>query len=559
MGNSENPDYYGLVDMGSNGIRFSITSLAPQTRRILPTIYVDRAAISLYDAQYPPGTSTRVPISASTITAVIHSILRFKSTCTDYGVPPSQIRLLATEATRTAPNSSAFRDQIHDETGWTVELLPKEEEGRIGAYGVASSYSAVHGLVMDLGGGSTQLTWLTTSSGEIQMSPKGSISMPYGAAALTRELSSASSHAAYREKVTADLKSAVASLAIPPALLHAPAGLALYLSGGGFRGWGFVLMAAHAITPYPIPIINGLHVTTAAFHDTAAVTAAVQLASADSTPAIFRVSARRASQVPAVAFLVSCLADALPAINHVYFAQGGVREGMHFASLTPSERAADPLVVATRDHAPPDVGELVALLQAAAPGSPLPAAMITAFAQALYAHAALPKDICAGAALRATTTGAWAGTHGVSHEERAVLALLLCERHGGMSRISPSEQEFYGRIVRLAPEGWAWWCMYVGRVAGVVASVYPAGVVPRGYPGGAAVRQRRLVVRAAWGYGKGKSVLGVDFGVEGVAGWDEGFQKAVKGVEKVGKRKNWVGGWTGWKVDVTVDGEAFEG
>ncbi|KAF2495345.1 Ppx-GppA-domain-containing protein [Lophium mytilinum] len=553
MESSENPDYHGLVDMGSNGIRFSITSLSPLTRRILPTIYTDRAAISLYDAQYPEGSSTRLPIPDPTISAVVQSLLRFKSTCTDYGVPPSQIRLLATEATRTAPNSSAFRNQIHDATGWTVELLPKEEEGRVGAYGVASSYSAVNGLVMDLGGGSTQITWLTTHSGDIQMSPAGSISLPYGAAALTHALST-TPHAAYREEVTAALRAAVASLAIPPSLLQSPKGLSLYLSGGGFRGWGFVLMSSHAISPYPIPIINGLHVTTSAFHNTAAVQAAVNLAMADSTPAIFRVSARRAGQVPAVAFLVSCLAAALPAIHDVYFCQGGVREGVHFASLTPAERALDPFVVATRDHAPASVAGLVELIEAAAPDSPIDEGMLTALAQAMYAHAALPKDIFAGAALRSTTTGLWAGTHGVSHQQRAVLALLLCERHGGVGRISPSEQEFYGRIVRLLPEGWAWWCVYLGRVAGVVASVYPAGVV----------RERRLAVKAAWGKGKkGEEVLRVDFRVEGaveaVGGGDEGFRKAVKGVEKAGKRKNWVGDGKGWKVDVMVDGEAFEG
>jgi retrograde regulation protein 2 len=48
--------YHGLVDMGSNGIRFSITDLTPTTQRILPTVYLDRAAISLYDAQYEAGT-----------------------------------------------------------------------------------------------------------------------------------------------------------------------------------------------------------------------------------------------------------------------------------------------------------------------------------------------------------------------------------------------------------------------------------------------------------------------------------------------------------------------
>lgn len=44
------------------------------------------------------------------------------------------------------------RQQIKDATGWEVDLLTKEMEGRIGAMGVASSFKQVEGLVMDLGG-----------------------------------------------------------------------------------------------------------------------------------------------------------------------------------------------------------------------------------------------------------------------------------------------------------------------------------------------------------------------------------------------------------------------
>jgi retrograde regulation protein 2 len=41
-----------------------------------------------------------------------------------------------------------------------VELLPKEQEEEVGALGIASSFSHISGLVMDLRGGSTQITWM---------------------------------------------------------------------------------------------------------------------------------------------------------------------------------------------------------------------------------------------------------------------------------------------------------------------------------------------------------------------------------------------------------------
>lgn len=67
------------------------------------------------------------------------------------------IRILATEATRTAINADAFIQAIETSLGepWKVTLLKKEDEGRVGALGVVSSVggsSGLEGLVMDLGG-----------------------------------------------------------------------------------------------------------------------------------------------------------------------------------------------------------------------------------------------------------------------------------------------------------------------------------------------------------------------------------------------------------------------
>ncbi|ORY00596.1 retrograde regulation protein 2 [Clohesyomyces aquaticus] len=550
--------YHGLVDMGSNGIRFSITDLSPPTQRILPTLYLDRAGISLYDVQWEAGKPVPIPTSATK--QVIQALLRFRSTCKDFHVPETQIRVVATEATRKAQNSEEFRSQIKDATGWTVELLPKEMEGRIGAYGVASSYDQVRGLVMDLGGGSTQITWMMTEDGEVKMSEKGSVSLPYGAAALVKHLEASGHHGdkfkEFERDVIKDLKHAVEEIVIPQALLKdAKKGLSLYLSGGGFRGWGFILMSEHPIHPYPIPIINGFHAREEAFQDTNMVQTAVKKAEQEETPEIFRVSARRASQVPAVAFLVRCLSKALPTIRDVYFCQGGVREGILYADLDVSLRREDPLTTATKAYAPESMQQLVNILQGVAVrplssrklGNVLDTPLLVAFVQAMYVHAAFPKDLRAGAALRSTTTGFFAAAHGISHQQRAFLALLLCERYGGYSSISPTEQDFYQRIVQLLPDGKAWWCMYLGRIASVMGSVYPAGVV----------REERLKVNAAWIARKDNEVLCVDFGfIKPIDELDEGLAGSLRKVEKAGKKKNWIDGH-GHKVEVTVNGKQY--
>ncbi|EEP76211.1 conserved hypothetical protein [Uncinocarpus reesii 1704] len=258
MALEENKHLHAVVDMGSNGIRFSISDLSPPTSRILPTVFQDRAAISLYDAQFKLGSNVREPIPPSVVDDVVRRLTRFKQTCEDFGVPEGNITVLATEATRTAINSEAFLRAIKGKTDWDVKLLSKEAEGELGAWGVASSLASVEGLVMDLGGGSAQLTWMIAKDGKVRTSDKGSISFPYGAAAITKRLeeSKLAKNLATEEiskEMIAKFKAAFGELDIPEELLERARqrdGLDLFLSGGGFRGWGYLLLSRSK--PFPI-------------------------------------------------------------------------------------------------------------------------------------------------------------------------------------------------------------------------------------------------------------------------------------------------------------------
>ncbi|KAF2724313.1 Ppx-GppA-domain-containing protein [Polychaeton citri CBS 116435] len=564
---------FALVDMGSNGIRFSITTLQPPTARIMPTLYQHRAAISLYDAQYTEEGS-KVPIPESTITAVVLAFKSFKRTCADFKLPPGNITVLATEATRSAFNSEAFMWRIKDELGWEVKLLPKEEEGRIGAMGVASSLPEVKGLVMDLGGGSTQLSWIVKGGGKngdgrMIMSKAGAVSLPYGAAAILRRIKEAEktgdkqSLKEFESEVKKQIKDAYAQLGVPEELEAAAkkkGGFTLFLSGGGFRGWGYILMNRHRVKPYPIPVINGFRVKRKEFMHTEEVkkAAAAALEEDGDEDDIFRVSDRRASQVPAVSFLISALADALPHLKQVRFCQGGVREGYLFSSMDAATRSQHPLVVATKQFA---VGQnsdiLVKLLQNAIPPgatdhsedeykSVFNIDVLTAFANLMYLHAIHPKDLQASAALRSTTSGALASVHGLLHESRIALALLLCARWGGA--VPPSDEQFKRDLEELLDSDWVlWWIKYIGAVASLIATVYAAGISDD-------ERDLRTSVKAEWDDNVGnkdRTGLRLVVQMKGDIGI-EAFQKDFKRIEKVGKRKRWVGGrdGAGYKVEV---------
>ncbi|KAF2173546.1 hypothetical protein M409DRAFT_48508 [Zasmidium cellare ATCC 36951] len=553
----------GIVDMGSNGIRFSISTLQPPTERIMPTLYQHRAGISLYDAQYSQ-TGERIPIDDTTISAVITSFKKFRRTCQDFSVPEENITVLATEATRTAVNSEEFRSRIKKAVGWDVTILPKEEEGRVGAMGVASSLPEISGLVMDLGGGSTQLSWLVkkSDSEDVEMPKSGAVSMPYGAAAMSRRLEEAEQKGTVkdlREEIRAAVEKAYESLRIPADLESAAkkaGGFTLYLSGGGFRGWGYVLMSQHRVSPYPIPVINGFKVGRKEFLSTDQVKAAAAASLSRDEDELFRISDRRAAQVPAVALLVNVLAEALPLVNEVRFCQGGVREGYLFSSLASHVKAELPLVVATRPVAmQKDPSPLVDLLEAAVPSGTTQGALddyksvftrelLEAFANLIQYHSSHSKDLQATAALRSTTSGILAGVHGVLHESRALIALMLCARWG--SNIPPSDEMFKRSLEQLVESPWTLWSInYLGAVAALVASVYPAGITE--------ANKGRLQLNASWDRDeKARTVLLLKAKISADVD-EEVFGIEAHGVERVGKKKRWIGGREGIGHRVSVD------
>ncbi|MCL4674668.1 MAG: Ppx/GppA family phosphatase [Pararhodobacter sp.] len=76
-----------------------------------------------------------------------------------------QMRLVATEACRRARNSSEFIRKIQRETGLRLEIIPTEEEARLAVISCAPLVveTTEQLLVIDIGGGSTELVWIDLS------------------------------------------------------------------------------------------------------------------------------------------------------------------------------------------------------------------------------------------------------------------------------------------------------------------------------------------------------------------------------------------------------------
>ena len=72
------------------------------------------------------------------------------------------MRLVATEACRRAGNADRFISQVHRETGLRLEIIEPEEEARLAVISCAPLVSTKTDqlLVVDIGGGSTELVWI---------------------------------------------------------------------------------------------------------------------------------------------------------------------------------------------------------------------------------------------------------------------------------------------------------------------------------------------------------------------------------------------------------------
>ncbi|PJF10765.1 Ppx/GppA phosphatase family protein [Pseudorhodobacter sp. MZDSW-24AT] len=76
-----------------------------------------------------------------------------------------RMRLVATEACRRARNARDFIRQVKRETGLALEIIPPEEEARLAVISCAPLVNerTEQLLVVDIGGGSTELVWIDLS------------------------------------------------------------------------------------------------------------------------------------------------------------------------------------------------------------------------------------------------------------------------------------------------------------------------------------------------------------------------------------------------------------
>jgi retrograde regulation protein 2 len=135
-----------------------------------------------------------------------------------------------------------------------------------------------------------------------------------------------------------------------------------------------------------------------------------------------------------------------------------------------------------------------------------------------------------------------ASCHGLSHHERGCLALLLCHRWGGPKDLAAIDLPFFSSLCTLLGPCIAWWCRYLGSVAALIGSIYPSG---RG--------EEFMSLTSIWDISKkGEKVLVLKTADDQARSLRGLVEEEMEKVEKVGKKKNWIGGKDGFGFKVEV-------
>jgi retrograde regulation protein 2 len=415
-------------------------------------------------------------IGAPVVTRTVEAISKFRRIANDFDVPDSHFMVIATAALRTARNRDEIIDKVLEKTGTRIQLIDPQVEALFGAMGARSAFHKVPGvLCLDLGGGSVQMTWIDTSLPDYEMAAaRAGQSRNFGAAKVLFFLATAPEHVQSDEKAAMrnEIRGAFADVQAQfPALkekFENGEEINIYLAGGGFRGYGSVLMHTDPTQPYPFPNEGTYTVPGARFK----LTPEMRLVNEETTGKIFGMSKRRRKQFPAILEVVEALIEAVP-IRSATFCPGSNREGALMMVLPPHLREANPI---PKKEVSPSV---LKVLEGAMPATEAPnifsLGLASIFLDDARSWQSSDPSTNASTCLHEAATR-FTGPVGLSDLQRAILAIASCARWCGPSKLSPLDTQLYGGIKNwldvVHPDA-CFWAEYIGSITQIIASFNP--------------------------------------------------------------------------------------
>jgi len=146
------PPVYAALDLGTNNCRLLIATPSPRGFRVVEAY---SRIIRLGEGMSQTGELSE-PAMARAMAALkicAEKIRRRRAV---------RVRSIATQACRGARNGAAFVEQVAIETGLKLQIISTQEEARLSVAGCQTllDRNSDAALVMDVGGGSTELSWV---------------------------------------------------------------------------------------------------------------------------------------------------------------------------------------------------------------------------------------------------------------------------------------------------------------------------------------------------------------------------------------------------------------
>ncbi|MFH0801677.1 MAG: hypothetical protein V2A78_04745 [bacterium] len=155
-----------VIDIGTNSVKLLIAEKSP--RSPLRTIS-HRVLITRLGEGHVPGER----LSQKAIKKTLLAVMEFLDQARKLG--STRTAIISTAAAREAENREEFARLVEHETGFPLRILSEEEESVLGLKGVLLAFPDFQGLVLDIGGGSFELTFAGKEKSSSHCFPTGCV------------------------------------------------------------------------------------------------------------------------------------------------------------------------------------------------------------------------------------------------------------------------------------------------------------------------------------------------------------------------------------------------
>ncbi len=185
-GSGEDGHVYAALDLGTNNCRLLVAKPERRPRRRKGDMLRIVDAFSRI-VRLGEGLGRAGRISEEAIERTLEALEICRDKMAARGVTRS--RLIATQACRAAANAAEFIDRVKERTGLELEIITRETEARFAARGCGALVDpgAESVLLFDIGGGSTELVWLTRERGASALELRRWTSLELGVVSLAEQ------------------------------------------------------------------------------------------------------------------------------------------------------------------------------------------------------------------------------------------------------------------------------------------------------------------------------------------------------------------------------------